>query len=112
MPVMCIMASRTDMGRCGSTRWRLPSASLLPHLEVTELGDEAADGVGGANMPRSYRLSSATPVIGLVIEKRRYTVSSAGTSRSRSACPSVVACATCPCRATTTWQPAILPGSM
>lgn len=62
--------------------------------------------------PRSYSVMSATPAIGLVMEKIRQIVSSAtGTSRAASAMPIEVKYASCPWRATATWQPAILPWS-
>ena len=62
----------------------------LPDLDPRNSGRYRSTGSFSATCPCSYRVSSATPVTGLVIEKMRQIVSSAdGGLRSRSASPMV-----------------------
>jgi hypothetical protein len=68
MPDMCIITSRTFIGRWGSTSRLLPSASRSRTCRSRHAGMNRWTGSSSWNSPRSYSVSSATPVIGLVIE--------------------------------------------
>ena len=65
---MCISRSRTDIGRSGSTNRDDPSSSFSRTFRSRHCGMKRCTGSLSWNSPCSYSVSSATPVIGLVIE--------------------------------------------
>ena len=65
---MCMRRSRTDIGRCGSTKRDEPSSDFSRTLRSFHSGMNRCTGSLSWNSPCSYSVRSATPVIGFVIE--------------------------------------------
>ena len=112
IPVMCINACFTLIGRSVATNSNVPSARRTLTFTSRHSGRKRWIGSVSFTFACSTSDSSATDVTGLVIEyQRQMAWSSSASCVSRSMDPAVIRWATWPCRPTTIWNPATLPVS-